>query len=132
MVLIVANIAFSQQVNPPPTFTNQDYLQKSKHQKTAAKILLGGGGVLFFTGSLIALNDIGNLFSGKVNNPALAEILLLTGGAAMVTSIPLFIASSKNKKKAMSMSLGNQSVPQIKNNSFVYRTIPSLTIKISL
>ncbi len=33
------------------------------------------------------------------NNQTLADILTITGGAAMLGSIPLFIAASKNKKR---------------------------------
>src|SRR4030095_9061607 len=34
---------FSQQTNPSNALTKEEYLQKSKHQKTAAWVLLGGG-----------------------------------------------------------------------------------------
>jgi hypothetical protein len=88
-------------------------LQKSKNQKTAAWILLGGGLAMAVTGTIVynhAYNKaaeedpIGTLFSMGTNvNPT--DAVVATGGAlAAVGSIPLFIASGKNKKKARALS----------------------------
>ena len=51
LISVVVN-CFGQQATPAPTIQS-DYLQKSKHQKTAAWILLGGGAVLFIVGAVI-------------------------------------------------------------------------------
>lgn len=139
----IAVAAFSQQTNPPPTLPKQDYLLISKHQKTAAWLLVGGGVVLSAT-SLILIaqkgaEDVFNIIPGvitgdpKPQHDYTAETILLTvGGAAMLSSIPLFIASGRNKGKSLSLSLKNETTRQLQKNSFVYKTIPSITFKISL
>jgi len=50
----------------------------------------------------------------------------------MLGSIPVFIASSKNERKAASFSFNNMMTPQIKNSSLVYKPIPAVTLKINL
>ncbi len=128
MLLIIANASFSQQINPSPTLTKQDYLKKSKQHKTIAWVLLGTG--IFSTGvGTFKFNFAGS--EDEVNNSPSA-VFLVTGLAAIGTSIPFFIASSKNKKKGMNLSFKNEPVPRIQKSGFVYRTIPSLTLKISL
>jgi hypothetical protein len=149
MLLTMSNTIFSQQINPTPTFTKQEYLLKSKHQKTAAWILLGGGFTLSMIGVISATpkvaEDVGSaivIIPGIIvgvpppetpqNDYTAETILLISGTAAMITSISLFIASGKNKRKAMSLSFINESAPQLQKGSFVYKTIPSLKLKISL
>lgn len=47
IMLAISAASFSQQTtNPSPVLTKQDYLQKSKTQKTVGWILLGGGVVI--------------------------------------------------------------------------------------
>ncbi|MBL0129819.1 MAG: hypothetical protein IPP43_00775 [Chitinophagaceae bacterium] len=114
--------------------TKQDYLQKSKHQKTAAWILMGGGATLLLTGIVIpkgALTHSGFL-DDTYKNDGIKDAFDLTGIVSMLGSIPFFIASSKNKKKAASLSFKNEPIPKLQKNSFVYRTIPALTLKIYL
>ncbi|MES1214639.1 MAG: hypothetical protein ABUT20_03900 [Bacteroidota bacterium] len=148
LALVITESAFSQQLTPSPTFTKQDYLQKSKQQKTAAWVLLGGGFALSSIGAIVAApkaaEDIGyvalllpNIIVGnpqpEPQNDYTAETILIIGGtAAMLSSIPLFIASGKNKRKAMSLSFKNETVPQLYKSSLVYNSIPSLTLKFKL
>ncbi|MBL0129827.1 MAG: hypothetical protein IPP43_00815 [Chitinophagaceae bacterium] len=93
-MLILANAIYSQQSNPTVTLTKKDYLQKSKHQKTAAWILVSGGSLCAMLGT-IQFNFAGS--DGEVNNST-GTVFLLTGLAAIGASIP-FIASSKIKRK---------------------------------
>jgi uncharacterized membrane protein len=91
--------------------------QKSKKQKTAAWLLLGGGAGLITTGVIMIGGDkdpFGVVF-GASSKATTGAILTVAGGAAMLGSIPLFIASGKNKSKA-SLMLKNENVffnPQI-------------------
>jgi hypothetical protein len=131
MLLIISTFTFSQQNTPTPTLTKQDYLQKSKHQKSAAWILLGGGLVCTSLGSIRFKPD--DDWGGGNNQPSTGStVFLVTGLAAISSSITLFIFSSKNKRKSMSMSFENQMTPQLQKSSFVYRVVPSLTLKIGL
>ena len=148
ILLTMINTAFCQQIDLSPSLTKQDYHLKSKRQKTAAWVLLAGGFTLSTIGTILAspkaTEDIGytvllfpNLIAGsaqpKPQNDYTGEtILLITGTAAMVASISLFITSGKNKRKAMSLSFINESAPQFQKGSFVYTIIPSLKLKINL
>jgi len=127
MLLITATSTFSQQTNPYPTLTKQDYLKKSKHQKIAARTLVGVGGSLVFLGS-IKFNFAGSY--DEVNNSR-STVFLVTGLAAIGTSIPLFIASSKNKKKAADVSFSMEKAPHIQQGSFVNHSYPALSFRIN-
>lgn len=116
--------------------TKDYYLLKSKHQKTAACIMVGGGTTLFVVGTIIGDHGFFNLFSGQFdkanNNIGLAGILDITGGAAMLGSIPLFIAASKNKHKAMNLTFTNESMPAMVKNITGNKFIPSISLKFNL
>ena len=81
-------------------------LQKSKKQKSAAWILLGGGAGLTAVGFIIgvteAAKDLSNIFTPNysASNSTGGEIMVYAGIGVMLGSIPLFIASGKNKRKA--------------------------------
>lgn len=122
-----------------PVLSKADYLKKSKNQSTAAWILVGGGAAMVSIGSIIGLTDateaIGSIFTGETDEPSDAgPILFYTGAAAMLGSIPLFIASSRNKRKANSMSafFKMENRPLLHRSSFTKASYPALTFKIKL
>ena len=124
---------FSQQIDHAPILTRQDYLKKSDNQKKAAKILLVGGMVVSVVGLAIALDNVGNILNpDQPDNGKIADVLGYSGLVIAAASIPLFVASSKNEKKAVSMSFKNQLVPQFQGVGFVHRVVPSLHLKISI
>ncbi|HEY5968350.1 MAG TPA: hypothetical protein VIU35_10240 [Chitinophagaceae bacterium] len=124
LLLVMTTAPFSQQADP----IIADYLKKSRNQKTAAWIMLSSGTIAAFIGVSFAIveNDIGD------DSPTPFIVLASAGGAAMAGSIFLFAASSKNKKKAMSLSFRNIPAKQMIGNSIAYRSIPSLSLKINL
>jgi hypothetical protein len=139
-LLIIATATFSQQNNLSPVLTKEDYLKKSKHQKTTAWSLLGAGIITGSIGTIIAAKEVVKITlipmpgllppdEKKLNDGA---ALIVVGSTAILGRIPLFIASSRNKKKGMNLSFKNETAPQLQKSSFVYKTIPSLTLKISL
>jgi hypothetical protein len=96
LLIAMATASFSQQPATKTALTREEYLQKSKNQKTTAWILLGGGAALS-TGAMIwAVQD---LFSPDQGQGA----LFIAGVSAMAGSIPLFIAAARNKRKAAEM-----------------------------
>ena len=125
LLAILSGTSFSQQTDLTQSLTREVYLQKSKNQKTAARILLGSGTALA-AGSLVWASQ--NLFSTS-SGPV---VFLVAGSVAMLGSIPLFIASGKNKRKALSMSFKIQPVPQLQKANLVNRQAPSLSLKINL
>jgi hypothetical protein len=139
MLLILSAPSFGQQTKPSPDLTKQDYLQKSKKQKKTAVIMLGGGAVLLLTSFIIpkgeqtGTTDVYGIFPvPEYKNDRLKAVLGLTGTASILGSIPFFIASGKNKRRAMKLSFKNETTLQIQKNSFVYSPVPSFTIKLSL
>jgi hypothetical protein len=130
LLVVVSLTGFSQ--SQTPTEKNE-YLRKSKSQKTIAWILAGGG----VTMSAIAIasynyGDIVNIVEGDNSSINTKGTFLILGGVVALASIPFFIASGKNKRKSMNLSFKNETAPQIQQNSFVYRAVPSLTLKMSL
>ena len=129
MLLIFTTSSFCQQTNSLQTFTREDYLNKSKHQKIAAWVLLGGGSALIITGVLIGSG-------GEVSFDAAATAAVV-GGVGVLSalgSIPLFIASAKNKRKANAATtfFKMETVPVIQQHSFVQHLFPAVSIKINL
>jgi hypothetical protein len=113
--------------------TKNDYLLKSKNQKTAAWILLGTGATLTFIASykiIYGLSEIGN---GQHHNKIGTGLSLgLIGGLAALGSIPLFIASAKNKRTSISMTFSGQPIPLLIQHSAGGTFIPSINLKIGL
>lgn len=136
LLLIISIVSFSQQTEPSATLTKQDYLQKSKHLNKSAWLCLSGGTALFLASIAVVPKDYDVWYHD--NTPKedrqyhFAEALALTGFCSMLASIPLFIASHRNKKRSMSLSFINETTPQLQKNSFVYRSVPSLKLRISL
>lgn len=150
MVCLCATIQTNAQL--PDTIVNMNthkvdanlLFKKAKNQKTAAWILLGGGLGVAIAGMAIIgdeankelTNDLGTIFTlglytaPPVKHSAAGPILAIAGTGALLGSIPLFIGSSKNKRKATLM-LKNEAVffnPQINNKEHLI----SLAIKINL
>lgn len=120
LLLSMSAVTFSQQTDPMPPLTKQDYLQRSKNEKQAAFVLLGIGG------ACIAIAAPGKVDLG------MAGALVIGGGAAIIGSIPLFIAAGKYKRKAMSMTFKNETVPLPQAGGFTNQPALSVTIKIGL
>ena len=133
ILLMLATSDFGHQTISSPVLTKQDYLEKSKKQKTTAKILFGVGGAMMVAGILVITDDITDIFNpGDTKNSSLAEVLGYTSSAIAVASIPFLVAAGRNKRKAMSLSFKNEPSLQLQKSSFVYRAIPFLTLKFQL
>jgi hypothetical protein len=109
--------------------TKDEYLKKSKGQKTAAIVLLAGGGALVTVGAILSLNDVYYLDFEDNGNEDVAGALVLVGGVAMLGSIPFFISARKNKERAMQVSFKNELALQIQKGSMFYKSIPSVNLK---
>ncbi|MBK6382306.1 MAG: hypothetical protein IPP02_04860 [Chitinophagaceae bacterium] len=131
--ITIAFSSFSQDTITTAPLTRQDYLQKSKNQKTTANILRYGGAALAVTSLLLLSDDIGGVVDPTDNdNFTAATVLICVGAAAAIISIPLRNAARKNEQQAMSLSFKNLQAPQLTNKSIVQRALPSLTLKINL
>lgn len=109
-----------------PQSLRDSLFQKSSNQKTAAWILLGGGGALIMVGAILesrkAENELLSIFDADLkSNSAAGEILLISGLASMAGGIPLFIASHKNSTKAiyLNAAIRNITIP-VKGSQILY------------
>jgi hypothetical protein len=113
------------------TNTKNDYLKKSRNQQTVGWVLLGGGFVVTMVGVGVASNNFWeDIITGKES--ARGTGAAITGVAMMAGSVPLFIASGKNRRKAFSLSFTNQKLPYLYKNRLTNESAPSVTLIVSL
>ena len=133
--------SFGQQTVQKKPMTQTDYLQKSKKQKKTGLILLAGGAGLIITSLVIPQGElvydgicIGTYCSDKYKNDGLRSGFFIAGGLAALTSIPFFIASSKNKKRAnvLSAFLKMEKTPVLRRSMSSSQAFPVISVKISL
>ena len=129
LLLALPATSFCQQTNDSVPVVKTDYLQKSKNQKTAAWVLLGGGAALIGTGFLV-----GDGKNSSFDDAATGAVLAGIGLLSTIGSIPLFIASGKNKRKAITTSafIKMETAPAFQKQSFVPNSYPAFSIKFSL
>ena len=129
VLLAITATSFSQETNPSKPVTRADYLKKSKNQKTAAWILLGGGTVLIGTGFLI-----GDREESSFDDAGTGVVIAGIGVLSMISSIPLFIASAKNKKRGMAISayLKMEDAAAMRGYSMIHTSLPTIALKIRL
>ncbi|NVK49994.1 MAG: hypothetical protein HWE09_09515 [Cyclobacteriaceae bacterium] len=113
--------SFAQQM------TKQDYLEKSKRQETTGFVLLGAGAVLFGA-SLV----IGNSDSASWGDIETGVYLFVAGGGSMLASIPFFISSGSNARKAAELSFKYQPMNMPRYTGAIPRAYPSLTLTIPI
>jgi hypothetical protein len=145
LLLLIMVISFNLsasllQSDSIPQLTRQDYMQKSKRQLTGAIISLSGG--LLSSGFgiyVIAISPfwiLSDIFSGtdtgEKKRIITGTVFILFGLAAITGSIFLFKASSKNKKRGLSITAGSQSIQQMNNSSISQTVIPTVGLKIRL
>jgi len=128
---------FGQQTNPGRALSDQDYLQKSKNQKKTALIFLASGAGLIITSFIIprgALKEdgicIGAFCDDKYKNDGIKSTLFIAGGVAALGSIPFFIASKKNRRKATSVSFKMENTIQLYNRNLASASFPALRVKL--
>lgn len=122
MLVIFTNTAFCQQVDQSQPLSREGYLKKSKQQKTTAWVLLGTGVAMF------ALAAPGNVSFELLGTIAVIGTLTTLG------SIPLFISSAKNKRKANAITtfFKREALPVIMQQSIVQKSFPAVSIKVNL
>lgn len=131
VLLVTAACGYSQHSNNAKSPVNIDYVQKSKSQKIAACLLFGGGMIITMVGMAKVISNI--TFVGEpINKTNTGEVLMLVGSSSMLGSIPLFIASSRNRRKALSISFKNEYGRQIQKGMVACKIVPSLSMKIEL
>ena len=122
MLVILSMPIFSQQVNPKQPLTSAKYLAKSKTQGVFGFILLGAG-----TTTLVILSK------GNTDLDAVGPLAVM-GGLSTLGSIPLFIASGRNKRKAIK-ALASLNFHKTESGNVLAKhlpPVPAITLKINL
>jgi hypothetical protein len=86
-----------------------------------------GGSITTLVGVIMAANE--PTYSHYVQP---GEVVILIGLTAMVASVPLFIASGKNKRKAHSATLKIEKLMLPATAKITYRYFPALVLKINI
>src|SRR5688572_3672925 len=144
LLLAFVTVSFSQQAVQKHSLTQADYLQKSKKQKKTAMIFLGGGAALIVTGLVIPQGEptgfqfdpiSGGFYEGHKND-GIKGALVLTGVVSMLGSIPFFIASGKNKKRAKanqaSVFINMERTPVLQGTSIINQSFPVIGLQIKI
>ena len=130
--LLFAIQSFSQQT-VRHLHSRDYYADKSTKLKTAAWVLAGTGAVAFTAGVLIFNNNQNSVDFENALNAAWAGVgLIVVGGAAIITSIPLFIVSGVMAKRAARLSIKNQRIFLPGQKYLAFKTQPALTLTIPL
>lgn len=127
LILFTTATLFSQNT-PNPEYTKEYYLQKSKDQNKTAWILLSTGTVI----GVVGLIGFGNSWDDSSNSSTdIYGFLFLGGVISTLGSIPLFISSGRNARKAATISFNNQPILCPTQNFCVQNPQPSLLLTIN-
>lgn len=118
------------------TITKETLLLKRKNQKKAANILLISGGSLILISGVVAIGEA-TIFatswgSNEDNIFNTSAAVFTVGLLVSAASIPFYISSGKNKRKAAALSFQQQKIPYLQGSNVATCMIPALSIKIKL
>lgn len=140
LTLILFSLASFSQPTHDSAFTKAYFLKKSKSQKRAAWALLVGGttlGVIGIANSDIidqgSSNSSNNSWDNQSNGIDGADLLVVGGIVADLTSAVFFVSSAKNKRKAeAALSFHTQPVLLPGHHSLVVHHQPALRLTVGL
>ena len=141
ILFVFATTSFSQQKIQKHVLTQTDYLQKSKKQKKTGSILLAGGAGLIITAFIIPRGKlvydgicIGAYCSDKYKNDGIKSAFFIAGSLSSLGSIPFFIASRKNKKRANATSfiIDIEKVPVFQYATRKSQSFPVIGLRLGL
>jgi hypothetical protein len=141
LLLTFTVTSFCQQTVPNQTTAQTNYLQKSKKQKKVGWVLIAGGAASIVTSIVIPqdgntglqIDPLGGIYEGHKND-GIKGAFGLTGVVAMLGSIPFFIASGKNKRRAMNVSgfLQMEKAPVLHTTGLATQRFPALAVRLQL
>jgi hypothetical protein len=127
-VMLFVTVSSFCQAEVISELTKSDYLRKSKNHKITAGVILGSGLAISATGGLIQLHD--NDATDWIPDFRGAYIAI-AGGCLAVISTPFFILSGVNKRKAVAISLNEQTFLIPERSNIVTLSLPVVSLKIN-
>ena len=121
VLIFTFQLAHCQETEPLTVQSNQEmydfYISKQKKLKTTGWILLGTGAAAMGVGAAIGLNEI-------FSEDRTGETLFFAGVLTTISSIPVFIISGSNKRKAKAiLASGEVGIGAIPFNNTRYASI---------
>jgi hypothetical protein len=104
------------------------YLKKSKAQKTIGWILLVTGAGMATYG----LVNINNYTDNELGFNITGALIAIGGGVVAASSIPFFISSARNKRKAATLSFSTKKNLFLQQHAFACKMQPAIALKIAL
>ncbi|HUR12600.1 MAG TPA: hypothetical protein VM012_14590 [Flavitalea sp.] len=141
LFLFSMNASSISQVVTENEITATQYIKRAKHRRAEAIALAASGSALLIVAMLTPpTSEVEPLInwpndpnaSTEVDNRDLITISALVGVTAIAGSIPLFISASKNKKRAVRMSLNNIPFPAYSVKRHLLQSVPSLCLVVKL
>jgi hypothetical protein len=139
LFLLTAITATGYCQQPATPELKMDLLRKSRNQHTAAWILLGGGFAVTTAGIVVATtevtHDLVNIFNPEEQkSSSTGAVLIIAGTITMLTSIPLFISSTNNNRKARAITvlLKKEDYTALRHSSFIRLSYPAISLKFDL
>jgi hypothetical protein len=129
IMILLPTVKLLSQTVPNAEFTKEQYLEKSKKQKTTGWIFLSAGIAITTIGVIGFGADDNSDFNDSSTNTYTA--LILTGPLTALGSIPFFISSGSNARKATTLSLNYQPILIPNQGSLVQSSQPSLSVTIT-
>lgn len=133
LFVALALSSYGQRDTTQPVY-KEDYLQKSRRQKTIAYTLAGIGGGLMLTAFLIPrgkkIQEGICIFtwcsSDEYENDKRKSLVGVTGAATALSSLLFFRAAKKNARKVATVGLTMERAAQLSDQNIVYRSFPAL------
>ena len=119
-----------------------DYLAKSKKQRKVGWILTGTGAAIMSVGLVVGMVEateegFGSLayaLAGQeqpeTESKSISGPLLIGGTALLATGITFLTIAKHNKRKALSMSFINESSQQLRYNTVMNTSVPSVRLRL--
>jgi hypothetical protein len=120
------NLASSKDFNL--SSSKYSYLKKSRTQKTIGWILLGTGAGIAAYGLVTINNYTDNQWGFNITGALIA----IAGGVIAASSIPFFISSARNKRKAATLSFSAKKNLLLQQHALAYKIQPAIALKITL
>ncbi len=140
LFLALSIASFGQPNNKKVELNKDYYLKKRSQNNTAAHLMLWSGLTAAIVGGIIdnyvnfdgPRGWFGSRSRGTSPYKHGGAAIAYSGLVLVTGSIPFFYFAVKNKQTATSLSFKNETAPQLQGNGFANKTVPSLSLKISL
>ncbi|ALI98667.1 hypothetical protein [Rufibacter tibetensis] len=137
LLALLATTSFSQvYTSPTPvrestSLSKEEYLKKSRDQRTAGVILLVGGVGLLGGGFVSFIGEALDGTGGGGSNGGHSGLFIGGSVVSFVLGGVCLVSAKRNKKNAMSLTAGRAQFPQLTSKNFHTQSVPTLGFKVS-